>query len=92
VSLWTWKFALSLAVVALFLLDALLLRPDPVTGHARHALSDIIPYMDSGIASFAFLFSVLYIFSHGWQCAKAWVRGERKPEPVEPRRRRKRKR
>jgi len=88
VRLWTWKFALSLAVVAVFLLDAFWRGPHPVTGHARH----VVPYADTGIASFAFLFGLLYVFSHGWQWGKAWVRGERPPEPVEPKRKRRRRR
>jgi len=86
--LWTWKFDLSLAVVAAFLLDAFWLGPDPVTGHARH----LLPGADTGIASFAFLLSLLYILSHGWQCMMARVRGQRPEEPETSRHKKKRRR
>lgn len=75
--LWTPKFVLSLAVVAVFLFDAFFLGPDPVTGHARH----VVPYADTGIASFAFLLGLLYVLSHGWQWTLARLRGT--PEPAE---------
>ena len=87
--LWNWKFALSLAVVVVFLADAFWHGPDPVTGHARHA----VPYADSGIASFAFLLGVLYVLSHGWQCLMVRIRGQKQPEPPqEPKRKRRRRR
>jgi hypothetical protein len=86
--LWTWKFALSVLVVVVFLADAFWLGPDPVTGHARHK----VPYADSGIASFAFLLSLLYVFSHGWQCVMSRVRGQPPKPPEEPKRRKRRRR
>lgn len=86
--LWTWKFGLSLAVVAAFLFDAFCLGPDPVTGHARH----VVPYADTGVASFAFLLGLLFVLSHGWQWVMAWARGQGAPEPEAPRRRRRRRR
>jgi len=79
VKLWNWKFTLSLVVVAVFLLDAFWLGPDPVTGAARH----LVPYADTGVASFAFLLSLLYVISHGWQRLIARVRGAA-PAPGEP--------
>jgi len=71
VKLWNWKFTLSLVVVAAFLVDAFWLGPDPVTGSARH----LIPYADTGVASFAFLLSVLYVISHGWHQLMLRLRG-----------------
>jgi len=87
VKLWNAKFTLSLAVVALFLLDAFWLGPDPVTGAARH----LVPYADTGVASFAFLLSLLYVISHGWQFLTARVRGAapRAEEPAPSKRRKK---
>ncbi len=85
--LWNWKFTLSLTVVAVFLLDAFWLGPDPVTGAARH----LVPYADTGIASFAFLLSLLYVISHGWQRLMARVRGVPcEKEAAPPKRRKKR--
>ena len=85
--LWNWKFTLSLAVVAVFLFDAFWLGPDPVTGAARH----LVPYADTGVASFAFLLSLLYVISHGWQCLMARMRGvPRAEETALPKQRRKR--
>jgi len=89
VKLWNWKFALSLAVVVVFLADAFWRGPDPVTGRAQH----VVPYADSGIASFAFLLGLLYVLSHGWQCLMARIRGQKPPEPLEePKRKHRRRR
>ncbi len=90
--LWNWKFVLSLVVVAVFLFDALWLGPNPVGGAAQHALKDVLPYTDTGFAAFAFLLSVLYILSHGWQWAKARVRGPRTAEAPQPKRKKRRRR
>jgi hypothetical protein len=81
VKLWTLKFIGALAVLAVFLWDAWWLGPDPVTGHARHP---VLPYADTGAASFVFLLVSLYIFSHvgQWTKSKLWRRPE--PVPAEP--------
>jgi len=82
VKLWTPKFVLSLLAVALFLLDAFWLGPDPVTGHARH----VLPYADTGVASFVFLLALLYVLSHGWQWVTARLRRSRVEDGPPPRR------
>ena len=84
---WTWKFAASLVLVALFLFDAFWLGPDAVTGHARH----VLPYADTGVASFVFLLALLYAISHAGQQTLARLRGRRE-EPQKPPEKRRRKR
>lgn len=89
--LWNWKFTLSVLVVAVFLLDSFWRAPDPVTHHARHLLErEGKAYLDTGIASFAFLLSLLYVLSHGWQRLMARLRG-RPLEPEEPQEKKRRK-
>jgi len=68
VKFWTGKFVAALVVVAVFLLDAWWLGPDPSTGEPRH----ILPYMNTGVASFVFLLVLLFTLSHtgGWVLSK----------------------
>ena len=85
---WTWKLAASLVLVALFLFDAFWLGPDPVTGHARH----VLPYADTGVASFVFLLALLYVVSHAGHCGLRWLRGRNEAPQKAPDKRRRKKR
>jgi len=86
VKFWTWKFIAALVVLAAFVADATCLGRDPYTSESRH----LLPFADTGAASFVFLLVILYVFSHigGWVYRK--FRPGPAPEPSKqkkPRRR-----
>ena len=86
---WTWKLAASLVLVALFLFDAFWLGPDPITGQARH----VLPYADTGVASFVFLLALLYVISHAGQYGlRRWRGRNEEPQKAPDKRRRKKRR
>jgi len=88
VRLWTPKFGLGLIVLVAFLCDAFWRGPDPITGAARH----VLPFADTGIASFVFLLDFLYVVSHFGQWVLSKVRRVRAPEPEAPKKGRKKRR
>ena len=78
--LWTARFGGALAVIAIFLIDAWWYGPDPTTGEPRH----ILPYMDTGIASFVFLLVFLFAISHFGTWALALFRRRSQPAGEAP--------
>jgi hypothetical protein len=85
VKLWTWKFAAALVVLIAFLLLALPLATDPATGEK----GPLLPFTESGVASFIFLIDLLIVVAHVGSWVMHRFHGEKPAEPDDRKKRRK---